>query len=182
MFSYMFGTLFALVHLQGVFLLIAAMSSCGYVNIYILAAPKISNMLCGWVVRSATEESQSDNIMLSPQQNGVVSEGLPSRSDTGTEILREGAEQDANIFLGGPVSGDRKNQRMVANGCDYLNTRGSGKDMELALARQAQLIGQYEEEEKAQREWEEKFREHNSSTPVCLVISVVKCGYAIDLA
>ncbi|XP_058204984.1 uncharacterized protein LOC131318944 isoform X2 [Rhododendron vialii] len=128
---------------------------------------RISNMLCGWVVRSATEESQSDNIMLSPQQNGVAtfSEGLPSRSDTGTEIMREGAEQDANICLGAPVSGDIKNQRMVANGSDYLNTRGSGKDMELALAHQAQLIGQYEEEEKAQREWEEKFRENNSNTP-----------------
>lgn len=141
-------------------------------------------MLCGWVVRSATEESQSDNIMLSPQQNGVAtfSEGLPSRSDTGAEILREGAEQDANICLGTPVSGDIENQRMVANGSNYLNTRGSGKDMELALAHQAQLIRQYKEEEKAQREWEEKYRENNSNTPVCLVSSVVKCRYAIDLA
>ncbi|KAI8563487.1 hypothetical protein RHMOL_Rhmol03G0114500 [Rhododendron molle] len=140
--------------------------SC-YVNIYILAAPRFSNMLCGWVVRSATEESQCDNIMLSPQQNGVAtfSEGLPSRSDTRAEILREGAEQDANICLGTPVSGDIENQRMVANGSNYLNTRGSGKDMELALAHQAQLIGQYEEEEKAQREWEEKFRENYSNTP-----------------
>ncbi|GMP22402.1 hypothetical protein CsSME_00000450 [Camellia sinensis var. sinensis] len=37
--------------------------------------------------------------------------------------------------------------------------------MERALEHQAQLIGQYEEEEKAQREWEEKFRENNNSTP-----------------
>ncbi|XP_073144939.1 uncharacterized protein [Henckelia pumila] len=36
------------------------------------------------------------------------------------------------------------------------------KDMESALQHQAQLIGQYEEEEKAQREWEEKFRESNT--------------------
>ncbi|KAF7148463.1 hypothetical protein RHSIM_Rhsim03G0105700 [Rhododendron simsii] len=117
--------------------------------------------------RSATVESQSDNIILSPQQNGVAtfSEGLPSRSDTGAEILREGAEQDANICLDAPVSRDIENQRMVANGSNYLNTRGSGKDMELALAHQAQLIGQYEEEEKAQREWEEKYRENNSNTP-----------------
>ncbi|KAL8050536.1 hypothetical protein ABFX02_06G087500 [Erythranthe guttata] len=36
-------------------------------------------------------------------------------------------------------------------------------DMESALQHQAQLIGQYEEEEKAQREWEDKFRENNNS-------------------
>jgi hypothetical protein len=54
---------------------------------------------------------------------------------------------------------------MVANSSNYLKAHGSGKDMERALAHQAQLIGQYEEEEKAQREWEVKFRENNSSTP-----------------
>lgn len=37
-------------------------------------------------------------------------------------------------------------------------------DMESALQHQAQLIGRYEEEEKAQREWEEKFRESENCT------------------
>lgn len=41
------------------------------------------------------------------------------------------------------------------------------KDMEKALEHQAQLIDQYEAMEKVQREWEEKFRENNSTTPVC---------------
>ncbi|XP_073297562.1 uncharacterized protein [Primulina huaijiensis] len=44
----------------------------------------------------------------------------------------------------------------------YITVHERDKDMESALQHQAQLIGQYEEEEKAQREWEEKFRESNS--------------------
>ncbi|EEF28720.1 hypothetical protein RCOM_0152200 [Ricinus communis] len=50
------------------------------------------------------------------------------------------------------------------NGLDYNVYRGD-RDMEKALEHQAQLIGQYEAMEKVQREWEEKFRENNSSTP-----------------
>ncbi|KAL8538783.1 hypothetical protein ACS0TY_000699 [Phlomoides rotata] len=46
----------------------------------------------------------------------------------------------------------------------YFNVHQKEEDMESALQHQAQLIGQYEEEEKAQREWEEKFRENNSCT------------------
>ena len=59
----------------------------------------------------------------------------------------------------------------MASASNYMGEHGSDKDMERALEHQAQLIGQYEEEEKAQREWEEKFRENNNSTPVCLVNS-----------
>lgn len=39
--------------------------------------------------------------------------------------------------------------------------------MEKALEDQAQLIGRYEAMEKAQRDWEEKFRENNTSPRVC---------------
>ncbi|KAL6552725.1 hypothetical protein OROHE_008089 [Orobanche hederae] len=45
-----------------------------------------------------------------------------------------------------------------------FNVHGREEDMESALQHQARLIGQYEEEEKVQREWEEKFRENNSGT------------------
>ncbi|KAL1103741.1 hypothetical protein V6Z11_D04G020800 [Gossypium hirsutum] len=45
------------------------------------------------------------------------------------------------------------------------NHSESEKDMEKALEHQAQLIDRYEAMERAQREWEEKFRENNSSTP-----------------
>lgn len=46
-----------------------------------------------------------------------------------------------------------------------VKNNGSEKDMERALEHQAQFIAQYEAEEKAQREWEDKFRENNGSTP-----------------
>ncbi|WOL17743.1 hypothetical protein Cni_G26536 [Canna indica] len=46
---------------------------------------------------------------------------------------------------------------------------GSERDeeMERVLEQQAQLIGQYEAEEKAQREWEKKYNENKSSNPDC---------------
>lgn len=40
--------------------------------------------------------------------------------------------------------------------------------MERVLKEQAQLIGQYEAEEKAQREWEQKYNENNTSNTVCI--------------
>ena len=39
--------------------------------------------------------------------------------------------------------------------------------MEIALEEQAQFIGQHEAEEKAQKEWEEKFRGNSTCTLVC---------------
>lgn len=42
----------------------------------------------------------------------------------------------------------------------------SDEGMERALQQKAQLIGQYEAEEKAQREWEEKYRENNNYAQV----------------
>lgn len=69
----------------------------------------------------------------------------------------------------------------------YITVHERDKDMESALQHQAQLIGQYEKEEKAQREWEEKFRESNSCEQVSfisfhyLVIKVIhkKCNIPI---
>ncbi|KAI3995089.1 hypothetical protein MKX01_031891 [Papaver californicum] len=51
-----------------------------------------------------------------------------------------------------------------------LKERSKGKvfidlDMKRSLENQARLIGRYEAEENAQKEWEEKFRENNSCTP-----------------
>ncbi|XP_021659863.2 uncharacterized protein LOC110649568 isoform X2 [Hevea brasiliensis] len=50
-----------------------------------------------------------------------------------------------------------------SDGVDY-NVYGGDRDLEKALEHQAKLIDQYEAMEKAQREWEEKFRENNNST------------------
>ncbi|GMP25025.1 hypothetical protein CsSME_00002083 [Camellia sinensis var. sinensis] len=111
--------------------------------------------------RSAVEESQIDNSMLSPQESEIA-----TCFDIKPEILRKSSEkQDAKVNLEGSVAGDLENQKSVASASNYMGEHGSDKDMERALEHQAQLIGQYEEEEKAQREWEEKFRENNNSTP-----------------
>ncbi|EXC25400.1 hypothetical protein L484_016782 [Morus notabilis] len=63
-----------------------------------------------------------------------------------------------------PPEGSVKNDRRIPNHLD-VNGHGQEKDMKKALEHRAQLIGQYEEMEKAQREWEEKYRENNTSTP-----------------
>lgn len=52
-----------------------------------------------------------------------------------------------------------------------VDAYGGEGDMEKALEQQAQLIGQYEAMEKAQREWEEKFGENNNRTLVCYTIT-----------
>lgn len=48
----------------------------------------------------------------------------------------------------------------------------SGRDdeMERVLEKQAKLIVQFQEEENAQREWEEKYSENKISTLVCINI------------
>ncbi|XP_073033151.1 uncharacterized protein [Primulina eburnea] len=47
---------------------------------------------------------------------------------------------------------------------EHYSSEHERDDMENALKHQALLIVQFEEEEKAQREWEEKYRENNSGT------------------
>ncbi|XP_059665983.1 uncharacterized protein LOC132311864 [Cornus florida] len=118
--------------------------------------------------RSADGDLRTDTGMLTPQANGVAtcSEGFPNCSDTGSEFLRvESENQGEQVLLEGPLSGGLENQRDVTDADNYINGHGSEKDMERALEHQAELIERYEAEEKAQREWEEKFRENNSSTP-----------------
>ncbi|KAJ6317357.1 hypothetical protein OIU76_012986 [Salix suchowensis] len=58
----------------------------------------------------------------------------------------------------------KNGQHAVSNELED-NVYGSDRDMEKALEDQARLIDRYEAMEKAQREWEDKFRENNGSTP-----------------
>lgn len=99
------------------------------------------------------KELRIDNIVIDTQSSAVAptSEGLCHCSESGPELLREGLE----------ISEEKG-----TNAGQCLNGHGGYKDMETALEHQAQLIGRYKEEEKAQRDWEEKFRENSSSTPV----------------
>lgn len=59
---------------------------------------------------------------------------------------------DVNDQLHLPTSETSENQRKADE---------SDEGMERALQHKALLIGKYEAEEKAQREWEEKYRENN---------------------
>lgn len=106
------------------------------------------------VVRSAADQLQIDTNRLPLEGCEVaespnvptIADNVPATSEEPSEVL--------------------ENHRL-SNG-HSLSAHGEDKDMEIALEQQAQLIQQYEAEEKAQRDWEEKFRETNSRIPVCL--------------
>ncbi|CAA3032677.1 Hypothetical predicted protein [Olea europaea subsp. europaea] len=85
-------------------------------------------------------------------------------SDVEPDTSRKSPEDDKvkNQLKNSPVVSE--NHRQETNG-HYFGGHGGDNDMERALKHQAQLIWQYEEEEKAQREWEERFRENNIYTP-----------------
>lgn len=92
----------------------------------------------------------------------TCSEDSRNYSGNGHDILRDGYELHEKTRSGssGVNNGvGNKDQDHDLDGYEKVN------DMEKALKCQAQLIDQYEAMEKAQREWEEKFRENNNSTP-----------------
>lgn len=91
--------------------------------------------------------------------NGLPLEGVKVAESpdvpTSAEIVPETSKEPSEVL---------ENQ-ILSNG-HSSSAHGEDKDMEIALEQQAQLIQQYEAEEKAQRDWEEKFRETNTRTPV----------------
>ncbi|KAG6602264.1 hypothetical protein SDJN02_06998, partial [Cucurbita argyrosperma subsp. argyrosperma] len=92
----------------------------------------------------------------------TCSEDSRNFSVNGHKILRDGYElHEKTRSVSSEVHGNvgTKDRDHDLDGCENVN------DMEKALKCQAQLIDQYEAMEKAQREWEEKFRENNNSTP-----------------
>ncbi|CAL0303104.1 unnamed protein product [Lupinus luteus] len=105
--------------------------------------------------RSLEEESRDPPVNLDCQGNEAVSscEGFPAGSNDGLNIPRrenEIQEQDESALKlanKSHVDGEREN------------------NMEMALEHQARLIDKHEAMEKAQQEWEDKFRENNSNTP-----------------
>ncbi|RDX71273.1 hypothetical protein CR513_49404, partial [Mucuna pruriens] len=107
--------------------------------------------------RSVVEESRDKFVKVNCQENELVSssEGFPNFSDGGSSIPKI----ESKIQEGDGSGGNLLNKN------HHIDGYGREKDMEKALEHQAQLIDQYEAMEKAQREWEEKFRENNSTTP-----------------
>ncbi|XWS08123.1 hypothetical protein CRYUN_Cryun41cG0052400 [Craigia yunnanensis] len=118
--------------------------------------------------RLVTEELKSDNVKVDPQVNGLVSssEVNTNHSESEPDILPMHSEICENKSSTDNLHSDAlKDERNVAGSdLDFHGYEGE-KDMEKALEHQAQLIGRYEAMERAQREWEEKFRENSNSTP-----------------
>ncbi|KAI9124395.1 hypothetical protein K1719_004317 [Acacia pycnantha] len=107
--------------------------------------------------RSVVEESRDEPVQVNGFKNEVVhsSKGGPNCSDSGSDIPRTES-----------IIQEKGKSEMKRDKDNYsVDAYGGERDMEKALEQQAQLIGQYEAMEKAQREWEEKFGENNNGTP-----------------
>ncbi|XP_057979294.1 uncharacterized protein LOC131165464 isoform X2 [Malania oleifera] len=119
--------------------------------------------------RSAVEDPKVESVVPDAEENEVAtnSDGSPNCFNNRPEISGEASENQESALLEGLVSDSLEDQRKETSAGIYLDRNGGEREreMEKALEHQAQLIGRYEAEEKAQREWEEKFRENNSSTP-----------------
>lgn len=103
--------------------------------------------------------SASDKLQNSSAE--CASEALPSSANNEQQSMMAGAgNSDANDQVHVSVSGVSGNGRQTDK-CD--------EDRQTALQQQAQLVEQYEAEEKAQKEWEEKYRESNSYIPVYIL-------------
>ncbi|XP_022742133.1 uncharacterized protein LOC111293606 isoform X2 [Durio zibethinus] len=86
--------------------------------------------------RLVAGELKSDDVKLEPQINGLVNS---------SEVHTNHSESEPDILP--------------------MHSEIGEKDMAKALEDRAQLISRYKAMERAQREWEEKFRENNNSTP-----------------
>ncbi|KAL3353300.1 hypothetical protein AABB24_018167 [Solanum stoloniferum] len=91
-----------------------------------------------------------------------------SSAECASEPLPSSANNEPHPLMAGAGISDVNDQVHVS----AIDVSGNGKeadksdeDSQRALHQQAQLIGQYEAEEKAQREWEEKYRESDFCTP-----------------
>ncbi|KAK4776432.1 hypothetical protein SAY86_005120 [Trapa natans] len=98
--------------------------------------------------RSEASTDLEDNSSLRIHSQNNVDE-----SDTKMEISRVDSE---------PQKGKTTPDATVSR--QLRDEFGADGDMKRALENQAQLIGQHKDMEKEQREWEEKYRENNSST------------------
>lgn len=120
--------------------------------------------------RLVAGELKSEDFKVDPQDNGLVStsEVHSNHFESEPYILPMHSELHENKSSMDNLHSDALKDERNITACD-LDFHGyeGGKDMEKALEHQAQLIGRYEAMERAQREWEEKFRENNNSTPVC---------------
>ncbi|TMW97248.1 hypothetical protein EJD97_005925 [Solanum chilense] len=113
------------------------------------SSPKRAGKSCRRIRRSNTKTATDEG----------PPEHLPSFANNEHQSLMDSAgNNDVNDQLHLPTSEMSGNQRKADE---------SDEGMERALQHKAQLIGKYEAEEKAQREWEEKYRENNYAQDSC---------------
>ncbi|RLN24531.1 uncharacterized protein C2845_PM07G29280 [Panicum miliaceum] len=86
--------------------------------------------------------------------------GSQKRRPDGSDVTDDGqADMDGEMVGDEQSSGD-------GGGGQYVIRYEKDGEMERVLERQAELIGQYEEEEKAQREWEKQYNENRNAKKV----------------
>ncbi|CAH9147387.1 unnamed protein product [Cuscuta epithymum] len=115
---------------------------------------------------SAVEETYGDSTAQTAKYDSGTThaQDLNGLTDFGIESPKSGIQRRAeNGELEFPSFQVLKRQTQADNGSSLNRHIHVGdKAMEKAIQHQAELIGQYEAEERAQREWEEKYREDSS--------------------
>ncbi|MCL7039877.1 hypothetical protein MKW94_021345, partial [Papaver nudicaule] len=133
-------------------------------------------------LRSPADGVDDESLQLYSPANGLDTgsgnisghyENSPKSSETGLE--NEAEEDSAEC-----VESDLLEYRSEGTSAS-VNVNGSDAGLENELGNQTKLIGWYEAEEIAQTEWEEKFREDGSCTPLLLitVCPVVLMGFIL---
>ncbi|KAK8357819.1 hypothetical protein V6Z12_A05G442500 [Gossypium hirsutum] len=130
----------------------------------------VSGRSLSWKGRkSASHSPEKYKDSLARRRNSFTSMGFSSPKHRQGKSCRQIRRRESRLVAEEPKSDDVKVDPPVNGLVNPLevntNHSESEKDMEKALEHQAQLIDRYEAMERAQREWEEKFRENNSSTP-----------------
>lgn len=103
--------------------------------------------------RSFSEGPKTSDVKVDSRENGIVTLAKVNDNQSEGDITGAGSEIPEDT---------RKDYGNSGNRNLSLNGYEGEKDMEKALEHQARLIGRYEAMERAQREWEEKFRENNT--------------------
>lgn len=119
-------------------------------------------------MRAMVEESRHDSTEPHVQDNKTVGLSLNLSNclcKSGDELETFADKEVERVLRRSDVSLSLTLQGQECNASSPIHNLGCDGDMERALEHQAQLIGRYEAQEKAQRDWEEKYGENNISTP-----------------
>ena len=118
--------------------------------------------------RSQTEGEDGKCIVEESVEDGQ------ERSDC-TVCTDEQPDFDAEVSQDG--RGSSGNRGLDNEGDRFAMVYVKDGEMERMLEKQAELIGQYEAEESAQREWEKKFSKSQDSTAVGIVLFLYTCAF-----